>query len=114
APSTVSYQISFRANWSWRLLAAVLLMLLKAPILATVSGPVGNLPVGSKVGFESANGVGIEKMGGFRKVKASKRKWSFRRSVMGVGFMELKSKLTYVGPRSALRPAVPKTSWGSA
>src|SRR2546425_6833460 len=34
---------------------------------------------------------------------------SFSRSVMVVVFMELKSKLTYFGPRSTLRPALPKT-----
>src|SRR5205823_14435950 len=33
---------------------------------------------------------------------------------MVVVFMELQSKLTYFGPRSTLRPALPKTSWGVA
>src|SRR6266568_2725516 len=30
---------------------------------------------------------------------------------MVVVFIELKSKLTYLGPRKTLRPALPKTSW---
>src|SRR6266404_913580 len=49
-------------------------------------------------------------MGWFRRLKASKRNCSLSRSVMEVVFMELKSKLTYFGPRSTLRPAFPKTS----
>src|ERR1700736_3441182 len=32
-------------------------------------------------------------------------------SVIVVVFMELKSKLTYFGPRNTLRPPLPKTSW---
>src|SRR4030088_1266986 len=32
-------------------------------------------------------------------------------SVIVVVFMELKSKLTYLGPRNTLRPPLPKTSW---
>src|SRR5205085_527246 len=45
-----------------------------------------------------------------KKLKASNRNWSFSRSVMLVVFVELKSKLTYFGPRRMLRPAFPKTS----
>src|SRR6516162_7295744 len=33
---------------------------------------------------------------------------------MVVVFEEEKSKLTYLGPRRTLRPALPKTSWGVA
>src|SRR6266851_705022 len=43
-------------------------------------------------------------------LNASKRNCSLRRSVIVVFFMELKSKLTYFGPRRMLRPALPKTS----
>ena len=54
-----NHQISLSANWSWRLLAAVLLMVLNPP---KDGEPVGNLlPV--KFGHESRNGLGMEKMG---------------------------------------------------
>src|SRR5437016_6382864 len=43
-------------------------------------------------------------------LNASKRNCNLRRSVIVVVFMELKSKLTYFGPRRTLRPALPKTS----
>src|SRR5216684_5654791 len=43
-------------------------------------------------------------------LNASKRNCSLRRSVIVVIFVELKSKLTYFGPRRMLRPALPKTS----
>jgi hypothetical protein len=42
-----AYQISFKANWSWRFAVAVLFMLLKSPICDVVSEPTGDLPVGS-------------------------------------------------------------------
>jgi len=38
----LNYQINFSATWSWRLLAAVLLMVLNPP---KAGGPIGNLPV---------------------------------------------------------------------
>jgi hypothetical protein len=42
-----AYQISFNANCSSRLLAAVLLIVLNEPISLMPTGPTGNLPVGS-------------------------------------------------------------------
>lgn len=47
------YQINFRANCNSRLLAAVLLMLLKSPIWEFVSEPVGNRPVESYEAYSS-------------------------------------------------------------
>src|SRR5712671_1838343 len=92
------YQINFSANCSWRLLAAVLLMVLNSP------------KVGALEPTWSWNGLGIEKIGWLKMLNASKRNCSLRRSVIVVVFMELKSKLTYFGPRRILRPALPKTS----
>jgi len=54
-----NHQISLSANWSSRLVAAVLLMVLKPP---KDGEPVGNLLL-AKVGHESRNGLGMEKMG---------------------------------------------------
>src|SRR5215467_15621391 len=92
------HHISFSANCSCRLLAAVLLMVLNSP------------NDGAPPDVASWKGLGMEKIGWLRKLKASKRNCTLKCSVMFVVFIALKSKLTYFGPRRTLRPASPNTS----
>src|ERR1700758_2253544 len=106
----LGYQMNLTANWSSRFAAAVLLIVLNTPISLISTAPTGNLPVGSYCAYVSANGFGMEKSGWFSTLNASNRNCRFRRSVIAVVFMALKSMLTYRGPRRTLRGAVPNAS----